>query len=412
MKKETLAIYGGTFSPPHLGHVRAAEALSAALSPDRLMIIVDNLPPHKEIDGGATAEQRLAMASLAFGHLPNVEISDMEIRRGGRSYTAETLTYLSAENRELYFLCGTDMFLSLPTWRDPATIFERAVICLVRREQEDAIAEKIKEAAARYEREYGARIRIIDAAVTEISSSELRAALSAAPWRAEKMLPASVYAYVQSEGLWRTSDSEDLLSSLREDVRSYMSEKRYRHTLGVEKAVRRMLPYFDGGVDPFYLSAAALLHDITKELPEARQREIIAKMQTKLSKSQEKSPAILHSFTAEYRIKKEFSFFAKSDSLLRAIRAHTTGCENMTLFDKLLFVADYIEDGREYPGCIAEREKLFSLLESGASPMKSLDKAVLSILESTIRHLTERGFVLCEDTLRARDSILSTISSD
>ena len=69
MKREIVAIYGGTFSPPHIGHVRAAEALSASISPDRFMVIVDNLPPHKELDGGATADQRLEMARLAFGHI-------------------------------------------------------------------------------------------------------------------------------------------------------------------------------------------------------------------------------------------------------------------------------------------------------------------------------------------------------
>lgn len=410
MKKEILAIYGGTFSPPHIGHIRAAEALSAALSPDRLMIIVDNLPPHKEIDGGATAEQRLAMAALAFGHIPNVEISDMEIRRGGRSYTAETLTYLSAESRELYFLCGTDMFLSLPTWRDPATIFARAVICLVRREAEDGLSVQIKEAAKRYEREYGARIRMIDAPVTEISSSDLRTALAAAPWRAEKMLSPEVYAYILEQGLWRAEDKNAVLLALREDVRGFMSEKRYRHTLGVEKMARRMAAFFDGEIDLFCLSVAALLHDITKELSEAEQRDIISKMQTKLSISQEKSPAILHSFTAEHRIKQEFSFFAKNEEILSAIRSHTTGSADMSLFDKLLFVADYIEEGREYPRCIEAREKFFSMLGDGIQPKVALDRITLSILDSTIRFLTERGYALCEDTVRARDGILSTIS--
>ncbi len=410
MKKQILAVYGGTFSPPHIGHIRAAEALSASLSPDRLMIIVDNLPPHKEIDGGASAEQRLAMASLAFGHIPNVEISDMEIRRGGRSYTAETLTYLSAENRELYFLCGTDMFLSLPTWRDPATIFARAVICLVRREAEDVLSAQIKEAAAHYEREYGARIRMIDAPVTEISSSDLRSALAHAPWRAEKMLSPAVLAYIRKEKLWQCEDKEAVLAALREDVRAFMSEKRYRHTLGVEKMVRRMASFFEGEIDLFCLSAAALLHDITKELSEAEQREIISKMQIKLSKSQEKSPAILHSFTAEYRISKEFSFFAKEEKIISAIRAHTTGSACMSLFDKLLFVADYIEEGREYPRCIETRERFFSMLDSGVPPKTVLDRITLSILESTIRFLTEHGYTLCEDTVRAKDSILSTIS--
>jgi nicotinate-nucleotide adenylyltransferase len=411
MKREIVAIYGGTFSPPHIGHVHAAEALSAALSPDRFMIIVDNLPPHKELDGGATAEHRLAMAKLAFGHIPRVEISDMEIRRGGRSYTAETLTLLSEEDRELYFLCGTDMFLSLPTWRNPAVIFEKATICLVRREEDSAIADQILKAKETYEKEFSARIRIIDSDVLEISSSELRSELSAAPWRAEKKLPASVYTYILEQGLWPVGDRETILSSLREDVRLYMSAKRYQHTLGVEKMVLRISAFFKE-VDSFQLSAAALLHDITKELCEEEQRSIVDEMQIKLSKSQENSPAVLHSFTAEYRIKKEFSYFGKMEKIISAIRAHTTGGCNMSLFDKILFVADYIEEGREYPRCTAARERFFFMLESGVLPSKALDTILLQILESTIRFLTERGFCLCEDTVYARDEILSTISSN
>ena len=203
-----------------------------------------------------------------------------------------------------------------------------------------------------------------------------------------------------------------LLASLREDVRSYMSEKRYLHTLGVERAAIRMASFFEGKIDPFDLSAAALLHDITKELSEAEQREIIAKMQTKLSKSQEKTPAILHSFTAEYRIKEEFSFFAKSDSLISSIRSHTTGSSAMSLFDKLIFVADYIEEGREHTSCIAAREHFFSMIEGGVSPEKALDQILLSILEGTIQYLNARGFSICEDTILARDAILSTISSN
>ncbi len=410
MKKQTVAIYGGTFSPPHIGHIRAAEALSKALSPDLFMVIVDNLPPHKEIDGGATAEQRLAMARLAFGHIPNVEISDMEIRRGGRSYTAKTLSLLEREDRELYFLCGTDMFLSLPTWRDPAVIFEKAVICVVRREEDAEKAQMIREAARRYESEFGARILQIEAPVTEISSTVLRKELLSAPWRASRSLCESVRDYIFKEGIW-PMEPESVLESLREDICPFMSEKRYRHTLGVERMVVRLSSFFEGEIDLFYLRAAALLHDITKELSEREQREIISEMQTKLSESQIKSPAILHSFTAEHRIKKEFSFFYGCASLLSAIRAHTTGAAEMSLFDKLLFVADYIEEGREYPRCIMQRERLLSLLSSDAPKHAALDAVLLSILESTISFLVENGYAVCEDTLIARDRLLSSISS-
>ncbi len=409
MKKEIVAILGGTFSPPHIGHVRAAEALSAALSPDRLMIIVDNLPPHKELDGGADAEARLAMAALAFGHIPNVEISDMEIRRGGRSFTADTLSLLSREDRELYFLLGTDMFLSLPTWRTPEIIFEKATICLQRREKSDEISAAIVAAVKDYEQRFGARIRILDAPVTEISSTELRDQLKGAPWLAAKSIPASVMKYIEAHGLWPV-DGAAVLASLRSEISRFMGEKRYRHTLGVEKMAARIASFFENEVDPITLGAAALLHDITKEMTEAEQRETVERLGLRLTESQEKSPAILHSFTAQYRIEREFSYFAKNEKLLSAIRAHTTGARNMSLLDKILFVSDYIEEGREYQKCIETRMQFFAQIESGVPPREALDRCVLKILESTVHFLRARGFALCEDTLEARDALLSTIS--
>ena len=407
--KKKIAILGGTFSPPHIGHVRAAEALSDALSPDRLMIIVDNLPPHKEIDGGADAEARLAMAALAFGHIPNAEISDMEIRRGGRSYTADTLSLLSGEDRELYFLLGTDMFLSLPTWRTPEIIFEKATICLQRREEEKENSAAIEAAKKEYESRYGARILILDAPVTEISSTELRRDLQCAPWRAEKCIPAPVMEYIEAHGLWPV-DSAAVLISLREEIARFMSEKRYRHTLGVEKMAEKIASYFKDEIDPLSLGASALLHDITKEMSEGEQRETVRRLGISLTESQEKSPAILHSFTARYRIEREFSYFAKNKDVLSAIRAHTTGAKHMSLLDKILFVSDYIEEGREYQKCIETRAQFFSEIEGGVPPRLALDRCVLKILESTVHFLRARGFALCEDTLDARDALLSTIS--
>ena len=105
-EKRKIGIYGGTFNPPHIAHVRACEAFYESIKPDKLLVIPDFLPPHKEIAGGATTEERLEMTRLAFENLPAAEVSDMEIARGGRSYTAVTLSELSAEDNELYFLCG------------------------------------------------------------------------------------------------------------------------------------------------------------------------------------------------------------------------------------------------------------------------------------------------------------------
>ena len=202
MKKQKIGIYGGTFSPPHVGHVSAAESFSEAIELDKLIIMPDFLPPHKHFDGEVTPEDRLNMCSLAFSHIKNAEVSDLEIKRGGKSYTAVTLEELSSADTELYFLCGTDMFLTLDKWYAPERIFKSAVICFIRREKDpenDLIIDKlIKE----YESKFSAKIIEIPGKVIEISSSDVREALNGSEDEKE-FLPDGVYSYIVEKGLYK-----------------------------------------------------------------------------------------------------------------------------------------------------------------------------------------------------------------
>ena len=202
MERERIGIYGGTFSPPHLGHVRAAESFATAISLDRLLIIPDFLPPHKKIDGGASECDRLRMCELAFSHIQKAEISTLEIDRGGKSYTALTLTELSRDGRELYFLVGTDMFLTLDTWYAPETIFKLAVICYVRRESDAYNDALIMRKSDEYRKRYGARVIAIESDAIEVSSSEIRELIQT-PHLAKKYLSQSVYDYITEKELYK-----------------------------------------------------------------------------------------------------------------------------------------------------------------------------------------------------------------
>jgi nicotinate-nucleotide adenylyltransferase len=165
------------------------------------MIIPDFIPPHKSFAGTVTPEQRLDMCKLAFSHIKNVVVSDLEISRGGKSYTANTLTELSCEDRELYFLCGTDMFLTLDSWYSPKTIFDLATICYVRREADETLNEEIKRCTALYEEKYAARIIAVDMDTVELSSTEVRADLLASG--VCDAIPESVMHYIKREGLYK-----------------------------------------------------------------------------------------------------------------------------------------------------------------------------------------------------------------
>lgn len=172
MKK--IGIYGGSFSPPHNGHLSAARQFMDALSLDELLIMPSHISPHKVTDPTLTSHHRYDMAKIAFKDLPRVTVSDYEIQKGDISYTASTLSHFAKEG-ELYFLCGTDMFLTLSRWYRPDIIFQNATIVLASREngkEQEIIA--TKEA---YEKDFGARIIILNNQVLEISSTEVRNAL-------------------------------------------------------------------------------------------------------------------------------------------------------------------------------------------------------------------------------------------
>ncbi len=198
---KSIGVFGGTFNPPHVAHVAAAEAFSRRIDPDTLMIIPDFIPPHKSFAGIVTPNQRLDMCKLAFSHIKNVVISDMEIARGGKSYTANTLTELSSTGCDLYFLCGTDMFLTLDSWYSPETIFRLATICYVRREADSRLDEEIEKCRALYEEKYSARIIPIDMDTVVLSSTEVRASLSS--FGESDAIPAPVMEYIKQEGLYQ-----------------------------------------------------------------------------------------------------------------------------------------------------------------------------------------------------------------
>lgn len=178
VKKTRLGIYGGTLSPPHIGHLAAAKAFIGSLSLDSLLIIPALIPPHKKIAYRDDPQARLEMCRLAFGELDRTEVSDLEILRGGKSYTSDTLKELARDDRELFLLCGTDMILTLDEWHEPETIFRLSTPVCIRRENDPATSESLKRAIDRYKSEYGVTVPVINAPAIEVSSSEIRERLA------------------------------------------------------------------------------------------------------------------------------------------------------------------------------------------------------------------------------------------
>ncbi len=197
-----IGIYGGTFSPPHNGHVNAARMFAAAESLDKLLIIPTFIPPHKTETSTVPAEERLEMCRLAFTD-DNFDVSDIEVRRKGKSYTFDTLTELKEMYRsdDFYLLCGTDMLLSFEKWYRFADILSMCTVVCMRREENAETGVKLAEKIVELKEQCAADVRLIDAPPLEVSSTEIREKLSRGE-NVNDLLPTDVYRYIKEKGLY------------------------------------------------------------------------------------------------------------------------------------------------------------------------------------------------------------------
>lgn len=169
-----IGIYGGTFAPIHNGHVNAAKAFMDQMQLHYLFVIPTALDPSKIRDEGDEARHRMKMCELAFEGEAGVVISDMEIEKGGISYTVDTLRALARDDRRLFMLVGTDMALKLDSWREPEEIFKLCYPTYVRRESDKLLENQIIEKNTKYLNDYGKICRRIMTPEIELSSTEIR----------------------------------------------------------------------------------------------------------------------------------------------------------------------------------------------------------------------------------------------
>lgn len=198
-----IGLYGGTFSPPHAAHVRAAKLFVKEAGLDTLIVMPAGIPPHKTADKWGKSEIRLEMTCLAFSDFACV--SDYEIKKEGRSYTVETLKHLKElyPEDELYMLVGEDMFLSLETWREPEAVMGMCTVVAIRRKGTDNAV--MEEAAEKYRRLFGARVILIEDEPFEISSTEIRNKIAAGEDLGELLTP-SVAEYIKNNNLYEDDE--------------------------------------------------------------------------------------------------------------------------------------------------------------------------------------------------------------
>ena len=383
---ERIGIYGGTYSPPHIGHLKAAEFAVEACKLDRLLLIPTGVSPHKEMSSGATSEDRLRMLRLSATGIERAEVSDLELKREGRSYTVDTLGELKAQypDSELVLMMGTDMFTSFLTWREPERIMTLATLAVFCRGERGEL-ERIAAQKAALEA-MGAKIELVHNPVTAISSTDLRRMLVFGC--ADPFLMPGVGGYIRENGLYGTGKNRKNLSieELEAEVVALLNPNRVAHVLGCRDcAVELAKLYGENEVDA---ARAGLLHDITKAIDGPLQLTLCAEYGIVLDTFSRSFPKTLHALTGSLVAER---IFGENENVVSAICHHTTGRANMTRLEKIIYIADYVERNRDFPGVEQMRALAYT----------DLDRAVLMGLESAVAHVKRQGQGLAPATLEA-----------
>ena len=377
-----IAVYGGSFNPPHLGHMEAALSVYQELSPDIFLLIPDNIPPHKDMaDGSPTAAQRRELCELAFRDIPGAVVSDMELKREGRSYTADTIADLRERYPmdELLLVMGTDMLLSFEQWYKFEYLLKECTLAVLSREDDDG--EPLRRHTEYLTREYSAKILLLPHEPLPMSSSEIRGKLRLS--LGAEFLDDEVYSAIVKNGYYEALPE---LSWLREKAYEHLDERRIGHVAGCECEAVMLSKQW--GEDPEAAATAGILHDITKKLNLEEQLILCGKYGIICDNAELMNPVLLHAKTGA-ALSREL--FGVSEEIYQAICWHTTGKPDMTTLEKIIYLADYIEPTRDFPGLEKLRDMAY----------KDLDSAMGLGLEMSLEDIRGHGIEPYKDTVEA-----------
>lgn len=372
-----MGIYGGSFNPPHTGHIAAVRQALDLLCLDKLLLIPAHVAPHKQLPkDSATPEQRLAMLRLAAAGIANAEISLIEFSREGVSYTYETVQQLKTvyPNEELVLIMGSDMFLTFDTWKNPDVIMSHASLGVLYRGdpgERQQVARKMEEMQQR-----GAKVYLAENPVLSVSSTDLRRMLIFGC--GDSFLPSGVGEYIRENGLYGVGQNYQNLpmEQLELLVKRLLKPNRIAHVMGCRDTAVSLARCW--GANETDAARAGILHDITKALPNHLQLTLCRDYGIMLDAFSQQNPKTLHALTGSLVAQR---VFGENPEVVSAVRCHTTGKPNMTILEKIIYVADYMEPNRDFPGVEKLRESAYT----------DIDEALLLGLTMTLDMLTKQG---------------------
>ncbi len=377
IKKNKIGILGGTFDPIHNGHLMIATEAMKEYGLTKIILIPTGISYMKK--GVTDSFLRYEMVRLA-AEKNNFEISDVEIKREGNTYTCDTIAYFKEKypESELYFIIGTDSLFSIEKWRNVNYIFENCTILCATRpgEYNEASVESAEITKANeLTQTLNAKIKFIHCTPMDISSTEIRCYRQNNPSDdlSGLELPENVAKYILRQDLYNDK-TEKIHQLLKEDLKP----KRLQHTFGVVDTAVLLAQKWGCSVENARL--AALLHDCAKYLNKEEKCSICAKYNVSMNESELLNPELLHAKAGALLAYEKYK--VRNTEVLSAIFYHTTGKPDMSLLEQIIFVADYIEPGRTHSDKLSiYRQKVFD----------DLNYVTAKILKDTVKYLKKQA---------------------
>lgn len=377
-----LGLMGGTFDPIHNEHIALARYALEQYSLDAVLFLVAGDPPHK-LRISANEQHRFEMTRLALSNENGMLASEIELNRNGTTYTVDTLNLLKRElpQTELFYIVGEDTLIALQTgWKNVDEVYGLTSFISFERTGFDSHGVAIDP-----------RMRV-DYAKKEpsgMSSSSIRKKIAQGlPVDAE--LPASVFDYIKANNLY--SNECMTYEEAKDALYGMISEKRYLHSMLVVQTAELLAQQY--GENIARTRWAALLHDCAKGLSSEESIAMASSFGIEFDEVTRNEPSLMHAPLGAVLAKEVF--LIDDEDVLSAIRWHTTGRANMTLLEKIIYVADAIEPNRDYEGVLDLRRVAF----------QDIDKAMLDYINCSIEYIINRGRLLHGNTVDARNYIV------
>lgn len=381
MKK--ICFFGGTFNPIHKGHTDLVKKIGECINTDLIVVVPNGIPPHKNI--GASAYDRFEMVKNSFKDFENVVVSDYELKKETPSYTWETLSHFKEKykNCEFYFAMGMDNLYDIKTWKCPEKICRLATLVFFGRNgfSEDKSEKEF------LEKNYNAKILTFDFDFP-VSSTDFRQKLSKGEYILND-ISSDTFDYILKNGLYSLKSVKEY-DFFENEVKKYVDEKRFVHSKGVAQTAYLLAKKYTEDENMAYF--AGLVHDIAKNFDYEKQLEYCKDI--KLSKDEKEYKKMLHAPAGAGFLKEKYNI--TDEKIISAVRFHTRGDPNMSLFDTIIYLADYIEPSRSYKGVEELREAVFS----------DIKKGLLMSCDETLKMLIERKNKISPCLIELRNSIL------